>query len=115
MASNLGDWSFSEHIGKVAPIITALIALSAAVVAILSLRTQVYIARRRAAIDVFLKTEMDQAMLIAYRDYVAGLKTSKQYSSTDKFEQDNPAAYSAVRTYLDVNELIWRGINHKSV
>ncbi len=60
--SGLGDWSFWEHVGKVAPIITALIALVAAVVAIISLRTQVHIARRRAAIDVFLKTEMDQAM-----------------------------------------------------
>jgi hypothetical protein len=112
--SDLGDWPFWEHIGKIAPIVTALIALTAAIVAILSLQAQVRIARRRAAIDVFLKTEMDQAMLTAYRDYVAGLKLSRNYSSIDNFEEDNPAAYSAVRTYLDVNELICIGINHKA-
>jgi hypothetical protein len=76
--SGLGDWSFWEHLGKVAPIITALIALVAAVVAIISLRTQVHIARRRAAIDVFLKTEMDQAMLTAYRGLRCWIEVIKE-------------------------------------
>jgi hypothetical protein len=75
--SDLADWPFWEHVGKVAPIITSLIALVAATVAIVSLRTQVEIARKRAAIDVFLKTEMDQGMLTAYRDFEVGLKASK--------------------------------------
>jgi hypothetical protein len=112
--SDLGDWPLWEHIGRVAPIVTALIALTAAIVAILSLRAQVNIARRRAAIDIFLKTEMDQSMLAAYRDYVAGLKLSKQYGCINDFEKDHPGEYMAVRTYLDVNELICIGINNKA-
>ena len=101
--SDLADWPFWEHVGKVAPIITSLIALVAATVAIVSLRTQVEIARKRAAIDVFLKTEMDQGMLTAYRDFEVGLKASKQYQDIDQFEKDHPSKYMAVRTYLDAN------------
>jgi hypothetical protein len=112
--SDLGDWPFWEHVGKVAPIITALIALSAAGVAIISLLTQINIARRRAAIDVFLKTEMDQGMLAAYRDYAAALKVAKQYKDIGEFEKADPKAYMAVRVYLDVNELICIGINHRA-
>jgi hypothetical protein len=103
---DLSDWSFWEHVGKVAPIITAVIAFGAAWLALASLRTQKDIARKRAAIDVFLKTEMDQGMLTAYREYVEGLELSKQYNNIDQ--------YWAVRTYLDVNELICIGINHKA-
>jgi cbb3-type cytochrome oxidase subunit 1 len=54
---DLSDWSFWEHLGRIAPIITAAIAFGAATLALVSLRTQVDIARKRAAIDVFLKTE----------------------------------------------------------
>jgi Domain of unknown function (DUF4760) len=111
---DLSDWSFWEHLGKVAPIVTALIAFGAASVAAFSLRAQVHIARRRAAIDVFLKTEMDQGMLTAYREYVEGLELSKQYDNIDQFKKDNQKTYWAVRTYLDVNELICIGINHKA-
>jgi hypothetical protein len=111
---DLSDWTFWEHIGKVAPIGTALIALSAAIVAVFSLLAQLHIARRRAAIDVFLKTEMDLGMLTAYQDYVDGLGAAKQYSNVDQFKKADPKAYGAVRTYLDVNELICIGINHKA-
>jgi hypothetical protein len=109
---DFGDWPFWEHFGKVAPIATAAIAFSAALFAYLSLRAQGRIARRRAAIDVFIKTEMDTAMLTAYRDYVAGLSASKKYQDIDQFEKNDPTSYMAVRMYLDVNELICIGINH---
>jgi hypothetical protein len=111
---DLSDWSFWEHLGRIAPIITAAIAFGAATLALVSLRTQVDIARKRAAIDVFLKTEMDQGMLAAYREYEAGLKLSKGYQDIDQFEKDHPDLYMAVRTYLDANELICIGINHKA-
>jgi hypothetical protein len=111
---DLSDWSFWEHLGRIAPIITAVIAFGAATLALISLRTQVDIARKRAAIDVFLKTEMDQGMLAAYREYEAGLKSSKGYQDIDQFEKDQPHLYMAVRAYLDANELICIGINHKA-
>jgi hypothetical protein len=80
---------------------------------VVSLRTQVALARKRAAIDIFLKTEMDNAMLAAYRAYEDGLKASKEYSSVDAFAEKEGDKYMAVRVYLDVNELICIGINRK--
>jgi hypothetical protein len=112
--SDLGGWTFWEHLGKIAPIVTAMIAFLAASVAAFSLRAQVHIARRRAAIDVFLKTGMDQGMWTAYQDYVDGLEVAKQYNDVDQFKKAEPKAYRAVRTYLDANELICIGINHKA-
>jgi hypothetical protein len=40
--TDLGDWPFWEHLGKVAPIVTALIAFGAASVAVFSLLAQIY-------------------------------------------------------------------------
>ena len=93
--SDLADWPFWEHLGRVAPAITALIAGVAALLALLSLKAQLDIARKRAAIDVFLKTEMDQGMNAAYREYVEGLKLSKGYPDIDEFEQEQPGLVSA--------------------
>lgn len=107
------NWSFWQLAAKVAPLATSLIALVAATIAIISLRTQVAIARKRAAIDVFLKTEMDQAMLAAYRAYEDALQVSKNYASADEFSTSAPDQYMAIRVYLDVNELICIGINNK--
>jgi hypothetical protein len=50
----------------------------------------------------------------AYREYEAGLKLSKGYQDIDQFEKDQPSLYMAIRTYLDANELICIGINHKA-
>jgi Domain of unknown function (DUF4760) len=107
------NWHFWEQVAKVAPLATSLIALVAATIAIVSLRTQVGIARKRAAIDVFLKTEMDQAMLTAYRAYEEALLASRNYASADEFSKSAPDQYMAIRLYLDVNELICIGINNK--
>ena len=112
--SDLANWPLWEHVGKVAPVITALIALAAATVAIISLLTQKEIARKRAAVDVFLKTEMDKEMVKAYRAYEDGLEKSKQYQDIDHFQKADIEAYRAVRTYLDVNELICIGIERKA-
>jgi Domain of unknown function (DUF4760) len=112
--SDLAHWPFWEHVGKVAPIITAAIAFGAAWLALASLRTQKDIARKRAAIDVFLKTEMDREMLNAYQKYEAGLEKAKEYQDIDQFKQSDAEAYRAVRTYLDVNELICIGINREA-
>jgi len=107
------NWPFWEQLAKVAPLATTSIALIAATIAIISLRTQVAIARKRAAIDVFLKTEMDHAMLKAYLEYEDGLRESTSYPSADDFSKAEPEKYMAVRVYLDVNELICIGINNK--
>jgi hypothetical protein len=109
----LAQFSFWEEVAKIAPLGTAVIALVAATIAIISLRTQVSIARKRAAIDIFLKTEMDPAMLAAYQGYKDGLKAFKAFVSAEEFVAQEPKKYDAIRTYLDVNELICIGINEK--
>ena len=58
------DFNCLETVAKLAPIGTALIALSAAIIALLAILAQMHIARRRAAIDFFLKTEVDTHTLI---------------------------------------------------
>jgi hypothetical protein len=52
-------WTFSQNAGKVAPVLTASIAVVAACIAVRSIEAQKLIARKRAAIDFFLKTETD--------------------------------------------------------
>ena len=100
-----------EEIAKLAPIATASIALCALIVAWISINTQKAVARKRAAIDVFFKTEMDKEMLAAYGGYTAGLKKLKEATSIKEFS-DTPD-YQSIRAYLDVNELISVGINRK--
>lgn len=107
------DWSYWEQIARIAPLGTTIIALIAATIAIASWRTQISIARKRAAIDMFLKTETDQGMLKAYRDYEAGLEALEKCQSAAEFEQKEPQKYLDVRVYLDVNELICIGINQR--
>ncbi|MGC1860812.1 MAG: DUF4760 domain-containing protein [Methylocystis sp.] len=100
-----------EEVAKLAPIATASIALVALFVAMISIRTQKAVARNRAAIDVFLKTEMDKEMLAAYRAYTAALRNLETFTSIEDFALTSE--YQSIRTYLDVNELICIGINHK--
>jgi len=103
--------SFWEEVAKLAPIATALIALFAVLVAVISIVTQKSVARKRAAIDVFFKTEMDKEMDVAYRGYTDGLIKLEEATSTEDFSHTSD--YKSIRTYLDVNELISIGINRK--
>jgi hypothetical protein len=106
-------WDRWEHIGKVAPVATACIALLAALVAVFTLLAQVSIARKRAAIDFFLKTEMDAAMLKAFGEFKEGLKAAKGFTKMDEFATAKSAEYQAVTLYLNTIELICVGINQK--
>ena len=78
-----------------------------------TLRAQVSIARKRAAIDFFLKIEMDQAMLDAFTKFKGGLKAAKDFTKMDEFETAKLAEYEAVALYLNTIELICVGINQK--
>ena len=48
---------------------TAGVALTAAIIALCAIRAQKDIARRRAAIDFFLKTEMDEKAITLYERF----------------------------------------------
>jgi hypothetical protein len=58
------SWLFDiktwEEVGRIAPVATAVVAAAAAVIAYSALRVQRDLARKRAALDFFLKTETDK-------------------------------------------------------
>jgi hypothetical protein len=75
----------AQDIVPYAQIATAFIATAALVVATWSLLTQKAVARRRAAIDFFLKTEMDEKMLTAYNTYVGSKAKIASYPDIKEF------------------------------
>ena len=62
-----------DDVARYAPIVTAAVAALALLVAWISIHVQRGVARRRAAIDFFLKTEMDEKMILAYRKFKNGV------------------------------------------
>jgi Domain of unknown function (DUF4760) len=91
---------------------TALIATGALVVATWSLLAQKAVARRRAAIDFFLKTEMDEKMLAAYNIYVESKARMADYSDIREFCRTEH--YDHVRAYLNVLELMAVGVHNNT-
>jgi hypothetical protein len=101
-----------DEAARYAPIVTAAVACLALLVALGSIITQRRIARGRAAIDFFLKTEMDEKMVTAFKDFgtsVDALQTSpsmQEFSTTEDCHK--------LRTYLNVHELMAVGIHNKT-
>jgi hypothetical protein len=108
---NLWSWDFWGHLGKVAPVMTVL----AVAIAVWSLASQKRIARRRAAIDFFLKTETDAHMLEAHRLYRQAVEVLQSEPDVALFagSGDYEEHYTALRRYLNVHELLAVGVNHK--
>jgi hypothetical protein len=106
------DW-LAAH----APIATASIALIASFVAIRAIRVQRSIAQNRAAVDFFIKTEMDQPMLTAHARYEAAALVLAKHSDNAtlmaKFETS--CHYSHIRSYLNIHELLAVGIRKKVI
>jgi hypothetical protein len=106
-------FEFWETLAKLAPIGTALIALVAASIALFSITV---VARRRAAIDFFLKTETDEKLIDLYEAFKAlkpdlmSIKTQQQYDEFKKRKKD----CRDVRAFLNLLELIAVGINRKA-
>ena len=71
MVRCLTDFSCWEIIAKLASLGTALIVLIAAIIALGAMWVQMHIARRRASIDFFLKTEMDKTVIDLYNKFKA--------------------------------------------
>jgi hypothetical protein len=91
---------------------TTVIATAALVVATWSLLAQKAVARRRAAIDFFLNTEMDEKMLAAYNIYVQS--KAKMNTCSDMTEFCRTEHYDHVRAYLNILELMAVGVHHKT-
>jgi hypothetical protein len=100
-----------------APFGTALIASGALITAIVAICKQTQVARRRAAIDFFLKTDLDQNMLDAHRDFEAATKKLKLHlaggQTVKSFEDANEENYRQIWKYLNVHELVAVGIKNR--
>ena len=93
-----------KEAAEYAPLVTASVAALAPLVAVVSISVQKGIARKRAAIDFFLKTEMDNEVFNDYaksRSVFVALKPGKPmevFCSSDD--------YSLVSKYLNLHELM---------
>jgi predicted transcriptional regulator len=100
-----------------APFATAFIAFCAFCTAIVAIYMQTLVARRRAAIDFFLKTDLDQNMLDAHRDFERTVKTLKARLAAGEtvktFEDTNEDDYRKILRYLNIHELIAVGIKNR--
>jgi hypothetical protein len=95
---------------KIAPLGTAGVAALAGVIALVAVIAQRDTARRRAAIDFFLKTEMDQEIIKAYERFEQLAPRSAALTKQQGFGKTN-ADYKALRRWLNICELIAVGIN----
>ncbi len=101
-----------EDAAKYAPLATALIALAAATIGYLAIRAQRDIARRRASIDFFIKTEIDPHAIELYRRFRAAVPTMQALAERPDVERDED--FRDVRAYLDICELVAVGIKEKA-
>jgi hypothetical protein len=107
-----GPLMSAQDIVPYAQVGTAFIATAALAVATWSLVMQKAVARRRAAIDFFLKTEMDEKMLIAYNIFVESKAKMNTYSDMSEFSRTEH--YDHVRAYLNILELMAVGVHNKT-
>jgi len=101
------------EVGSVPQWLTTVVAVCALVAAIVSIKTQKGIARKRAAIDFFLKTEMDADTKKSHDDFRKAIDPLRMIV-TDKGEMQNSFAntdhYWAIRNYLNLHELLAVGV-----
>jgi hypothetical protein len=113
MMECITDFNCLETVAKLAPIGTALIALSAAIIALLAILAQMHIARRRAAIDFFLKTEVDRTAIDLYKTFKA--KAPLITSIPDPvLDVERRNAYEDIRAFLNICELIAVGVRKRA-
>jgi hypothetical protein len=101
------DW------GTVPQWLTAIVAGGALFAAGVSIRSQREIARKRAATDFFLKTEMDHETLDSHKRYTSALAKLASITESDGEIQNDFAGsddYWAIRDYLNLHELMAVGI-----
>lgn len=92
--------------------ITTAIAGGALLTAVVSIKVQREIARKRAAMDFFTKTEMDKHTLEAYKDFTESVAVFKEHLLKGRLNEfKGTHSYWAIRDYLNFHELMAVGIN----
>jgi len=109
-------WEWIRHTpdwGTVPQWFTAFIASGALIAAAVSIKSQREIARKRAATDFFLKTEMDHETLESHKRYTSALdKLASSLGSKGEMQSSFVGSdeYWAIRDYLNLHELMAVGI-----
>lgn len=102
-------------IGSVPQWITVAVAIGATAVAYHSIRSQREIARKRAAVDFFTKTEMDKHTLDQHKAFKKAIvqlaKKSSEPDGLDAFV--GTKEYWELRDYLNLHELMSVGIKRQ--
>jgi hypothetical protein len=103
------DW------GSVPQWVTGGVAIVAVGAAIWSVISQREIARKRAAMDFFVKTEMDRDTLVAHKRFTDATKKLKEGGSKkEDFEEfAKTSDYANIRDYLNLHELMAVGLFQK--
>jgi hypothetical protein len=105
-----------DRILPYAPLIAATTAIIAGCIALAAIRTQKSIARKRGAIDFFLKTDMDKAMIDAHALFesavIAFAEHLRDQNNTVETFCKTPE-YKNVRAYLNIHELVAVGVKNK--
>jgi hypothetical protein len=99
-------------VGSLPQWVTVVVAVFALGTAIVSISIQKGIARKRAAIDFFLKTEMDPDAKKSHDEYKKAIDPLRMIV-TDKGVMGNSFAntdYWAIRNYLNLHELLAVGV-----
>lgn len=95
--------------------VTAGIASAAGIIALLNMYSQRTTARKRAAFDIFLKTETDEKMLTAYDNFHRGVIAMGKAPDVATFctSAATRDEYLSIRKYLNVHELVAVGIKEQ--
>src|ERR1700730_14988510 len=95
-----------EAAARIAPLVTAILAL----IALAAIIVQRDVARRRAAIDFFLKTEMDTNIIDLFKQFEETTPLIPGLLSSPTFGPKSPEHYT-LRKWLNICELIAVGVN----
>jgi uncharacterized protein DUF4760 len=110
----LSQW-LKVHILPVAPLITAVIATIAGAVAVISILVTKQLARRRATIDFFLKTEADKSIVEIFQRFDESLEAVYQFIDAGKSLKEiaRTKEYKDIHACLNIHELLAIGISTK--
>jgi Domain of unknown function (DUF4760) len=112
--SSMWGWvqSFADSHVMYAPLMTPVVAVGAGCIAIYAVHVQRAIARKRAATDFFLKTEMDESLLKRFSDFESKVEAlnAAMTPTTTMAELSVMPDYPSIRSYLNIHELIAVGI-----
>jgi hypothetical protein len=104
-----------DIVGTIPQWITAAAAIFALIAAYKSIESQREIARKRAAMDFFVKTDMDSHTLAQHKKFKEACQRLKKHLSDGKSIEEFSGSddYYSIRDYLNLHELMGVGINRE--